>query len=264
METDVEVKARDYGWVPKEEFKGPEDKWRPAEDFVKWAEDVGRLPKSEFDSIKREFPALKNQNKALQDELGEIRKTLTEFVEFSSKAEERSYARARKDIEAKIEQAAANADPAAARAAMAELDALKPEPKKPERTEQRQETPQIDPVIQDWIAKEDWFNRDRTLNSFATDVFGELEREKPGVSRAEILAETKKRTMDKFPEKFGINPDRDRPAAVGAPSGNVKPAKRGKGYDDLPAEAKVACDKFVKQIPGYTREKYIKDYDWDN
>ena len=79
-----------------------------------------------------------------------------------------------------------------------------------------------------------------------------------------MLAETKKRTMNKFPEKFGINTRREEPASVSTPSGQVTTQRsRKKTYDDLPAEAKSACDKFVKTIPGYTRDKYVAAYDWD-
>jgi len=138
---------------------------------------------------------------------------------------------------------------------------MPPEPPKP-----KVEAPAsaVDPIIQDWISKEEWFNRDRSLNAYAVDVFGVLERDHPGMSKAEMLAETKKRTVDKFPEKFGINPMRENAAAVGEPKGgNSSPRKRGKSYDDLPPEAKHACDKFVKTIPGFTKEKYVADYDWE-
>lgn len=259
-----EQEAREYGWAPKEEFKGPESKWRPADDYLSWAKQAGRLPKGEFDELKKQFPAIRQENQQLKTQLDEIKGTLNQFVEFSNKAEERAYNKAKAEIEQRIEQAAANADPVAARAATAELQALKPEQPKPKQ-EAEKPVVQFDPVIQDWIGKEEWFTKNRSLNAFATDVFGELEREKPGMSKAEMLAETKRRTVEKFPEKFGINPLREGAAPVGTPSGQGAVRKSSKKtYDDLPAEAKHACDKFVKQIPGYTREKYVAAYDWEN
>lgn len=260
----IEAEARDYGWAEKDKFKGPEDKWKPASEYVEWAKQSGRVPRAEFDRIVKQFPNLSRENQQLKSQLDEIKGTLNQFVEFSSKAEERAYKRAQQELQAKIEQAAANADPVAARAAMAELEALKPEAPKAPKTETKTD-PQIDPVIQDWISKEDWFNRDRTLNAVATAFFGEIEQAHPGMSRAEQLAETKKRVVAKFPEKFGINPARENAASVATPSGQASGRKSGKKtYDDLPADAKQACDKFVRTIPGYTREKYIADYDWGN
>lgn len=257
-----EVEARDYGWAPKDQFKGPETKWKPATEYLDWAKQTGRLPKSEFDEIKRQFPAIRQENQSLKAELGEIKSTLNQFVEFSSKAEERAFTRAKAELEAKIETAASNADPVAAKAAMRELEALKPEAPKPKAD--TAPTVPLNPVIQDWIGKETWFTRDKVLNAFATDTHEIMLRDKPGMSDGERLAETKRLTMEKFPEKFGINPMRNGAAAVADPSGTTPPRKRGKTYDDLPAEAKKACDKFVRTIPGYKRETYVKDYEWDN
>lgn len=260
----IESEARDYGWAPKENFKGPAERWRPADEYVEWAKQSGRLPRGEFDKVVKALPVIRQENEALKTQLAEVKSALNEFVEFSTKAEERAFNRAKAELEAKVTSAAQNADPEAARAAMAELAALRPEPPKPVAKVETKPAVNVDPVIQDWIAKEDWFNKSPVLNTYATDIFGELERSQPGMSQAERLAETKRRTVEKFPEKFGINPAREAAPAVGSPRGEPQRKKSGKTYEDLPAEAKKACDKFVKTIPGYTRDKYVKDYDWND
>lgn len=247
-----ETEARRLGWVAKEEFKGDPEKWRPAEEFL--------------DRGKRILPIVLRDNEKLQRRIGQLEgrlqetlETTKQLVEYHTKGEERAYDRAKRDLEAKAETAAANADTAGVRTAMAEIDALK---KQHETPKPKIEPPvQKDPLIQDWIEKESWFLKDKILNTFAGEIYGELERSKPGVSTAELLAETKRRTVEKFPEKFGINPARENPAAVASPTGTAS-RKRGKSYDDLPEEARRACDKFVRTIPGYSREKYVKDYDW--
>lgn len=258
-----EAEARDYGWTAKEEFKGPAEKWRPADEYLQWAKQSGRLPKSEFDEFRRQFPAIRRENGELKAELGEVKQTLKEFVEFSSKAEQRAYERARKEIEAKIENAAANADQGAVRAGMAELDRLEKPHVAPEPKKTADVAPKVDPAIQDWLDKNQWYTRDKALNGYATEIYGELERSAPGMSTDERLAETRKLTIEKFPEKFGINPNRERAGSVAEPRGDTGSRKRGKTYDDLPADAKKACDKFVKQIPGFKREDYLRDYEWE-
>lgn len=259
----IEAEAKDYGWTPKDDFKGPADKWRPADEYLQWAKSSGRVPRKEFDEIRRQFPAIRKENKELKDKLGEVETALKEFVEFSGKAEQRAYERARKEIEGRIEAAAANADQNAARAAMAELDKLeKPQPKSEPKKANGQDVPKVDPAIQDWLDNNQWYTKDRTLNSYATDIFGDLERNAPGMSTEERLAETKKRTMDKFPEKFGINPDRDRASAVAEPR-TAGARRNAHSYENLPPEAKKACDKFVRTIPGYKREDYLRDYEWE-
>ena len=260
----IEAEARDYGWAPKENFKGPVEKWRPADEYIDWAKQSGRLPRGEFERVVKDLPVIKRENEALKTQLAEVKSTLNEYVEFSTKAEERAFKRAKGEIEAEITAAAQNADPEAARAAMAKLEALGTELPKPVAKVDTKASVAVDPVIQDWISKEDWFNKSPVLNTYATDVFGDLERNKPGMSKAEMLAETKRLTVEKFPEKFGINPAREAAASVGTPRGEAPKRKIGKSYDDLPSDAKKACDKFVKQIPGYTREKYVQDYDWNS
>ena len=64
--------------------------------------------------------------------------------------------------------------------------------------------------------------------------------------------------MERFPGKFGINPKRDGASTVNEPSGGALQRKKaGKTYEDLPAEAKKACDKFARnavQLGRWTRE----------
>ncbi|MDE2099601.1 MAG: hypothetical protein KGL39_20280 [Patescibacteria group bacterium] len=255
---EYETKARRLGWVPKEEFRGDPDKWRPADEFLERGERILPLVLKDNDRLHARLTEVEGA-------LKETKEAAKELLTFTSKSEERAYNRAKAEIEARIEAAASTADPNAVRQGMRELDALNADHRKVEpKPAQQTQTVQIDPVIQDWIRKEEWFSKSPALNSYATEVFGEIERNAPGMSRSDMLAETKRRTMDKFPEKFGINPNRDQPAAVASPSGAVQRKSRAKTYDDLPADAKKACDKFVRTIPGYTREKYVKDYDWDN
>jgi hypothetical protein len=48
-------------------------------------------------------------------------------------------------------------------------------------------------------------------------------------------------------------------------SGSGRQGRSGgssQSYDNLPAEAKAACDRFVKQKL-MTREQYVADFDWN-
>ena len=257
QESEAEVKARRLGWLPKGEFRGDPDRWRPAEEYLARGETIMPL-------LQRDNDRLHGRISNLEKEIKETREVAGELRDFASKAEERAYERAKREIQAKIEAAAANADPNTVRTEMANLDQLEKDHKVAPKEKTNGATPAIDPEIQGWINTESWYTKDRTLNAFATDTYGELERAKPGMSTAERLAETKRLTQEKFPEKFGLgdNPKRTAAAAVSNPNGAVKTKKTGKTYEDLPDDAKRACDRFVKMIPGFKREDYLKDYDW--
>jgi hypothetical protein len=60
-----------------------------------------------------------------------------------------------------------------------------------------------------------------------------------------------------FPHKFE-NPRRREPGAVEA---NATARKAGgKGFSDLPADAKAECDYFVKNVKDFTRDRYVKEF----
>lgn len=257
VESDAEQKARRLGWVPKEEFRGDPERWRPAEEFLDRGERI--LPLVQADNRK-----LHKRVDELETVLRETREASKELLDYTRASEQRAYDRARREIQVKIETAAANADQAAVRAEMANLDALE-KPRAEPKKEDKPATPSVDPQIQDWISQETWFNRDGVLKAYAIDQYGALERDKPGVSVGDLLAETKRRTMQKFPEKFGIDrqgSSANSAAAVASPTG-VSVRRNTKTYENLPADARAACDKFIKTIPGYKKEDYLADYDWE-
>jgi hypothetical protein len=254
--SEAEAKARRLGWVPKEEFKGNPDKHRSAEEFLERGESLLPLLKRDTDKLHRMVDRLE---KKLTDQS----KTFSEYREFSEKAEERAYKRAKAELEAKLDTAIQSADVDGARQARRELADLENDKPKPKTETKTEEKPAIDPVFQSWMDENSWFGKDPALTGFANKVFAQLEVSHPGKPHSELLAETRKRVVEKFPEDFGINPKRDDAAAVASPNGGAAPRKKGKTYDDLPADAKKACDRFVKTIPGYTREKYVASYEWD-
>lgn len=258
--SEAEAKARRLGWVSKEEFKGDPDKHRSAEEFLQRGETI--------------LPILQRDNKKLHDTVSRFEKELKETKEAAAgvedlvrKSAEREYKKNLRDLERKLDAAIETADVTQARQIRAEITELQtgePAPKREPKPVGEVDKPAVDPEIQSWIDQNDWFNKSVALRGYATEVYGDLEKQYPGKSRSELLAETKQRTVERFPEKFGVNPKRDGAAAVAAPGGVATPKKTGgRTYDDLPAEAKKACDKYVKQIPGYTKEKYVKDYEWD-
>jgi hypothetical protein len=250
--SEAEVKAQRLGWVPKDQFRGDPEKWRPAEEFLERGESL--------------MPLLQRDIKRLHRQIDQDRKTFAEFMEKAEKdrfaAEERAYKRGKAEAEAKLDAAIQNADVAGAQQAKRELAALEEaKPQAPQKIEEKK--PQVDPDIQEWMDENPWFNKDQALTAYAGKVFGQLENA-GGMSRKQMLAETKKRVMERFPEDFGINPRREQAASVAAPNGGTAPAKKNaRSYENLPPDAKKACDKFCKTIPGYTKDKYVAAYDWD-
>lgn len=254
-EQEIETRARRMGWAPKEEFRGDPARWKEAKEFL--------------DRGENELPILRDRYRALEErsdkEIGGIKKqldetlgVLKEFRDFSRTAEERAYKKAKDDLEARMEYAVGQADTDAFKAAKRDLDQLEAPKAAPKPEEARTTAPAVPVEITQFIADNPWFNNDPELRAYAGAVHDRIMRERPGVPLAEQLQEAKREVVARFPDKFS-NPRREQAAAVTAPGGS-SPRKKGKGYDDLPGDAKKICDRFVKTIPGYKREEYVKVY----
>ena len=84
-----EEKAREHGWVPKEEFKGPEGAWRSAKEFNERGDMIGNLIREQKD------------NSNLRAEINELKegiKLLTEHNRKMSEIEREKAITALKDI----------------------------------------------------------------------------------------------------------------------------------------------------------------------
>jgi hypothetical protein len=252
---ETEEKARRVGWVPKEEFRGDPDRHVTAAEFLARSESLMPL-------LRRDNDKLHKRVQEMEGILRETRDAQKEFLEHAGRAEQRAYEKAKAEWQARAEAAAANADQAGVRHAITQMDALE-RPIKPQPVETK---PAGDPVIQDWISRERWFQKSEALKGYAMETFGDIERDHPGMSMEEMLAETKRRTMDRFPEKFGINPRRDAPAAVGSPTGRSAPAVKANArvFSNLPDDVKAQFPRAKKSMPTLTEEEFASYYQWDD
>lgn len=240
----VEDKASAMGWTPKERFKGDLDRWVDAETFVKRGEEL--MPILQANNRRME-KALETERK----ERGKLEKTLADFSKHHSETAAREYARAQKDIEARLDAAAAIGDVAGVRDATQEIVDLAKEAK----TAPAGEAPAKLPELDTWRAANPWYGTDDALTA-AVDAIGQKAFDE-GYRGAAQVKEVASRVKEKFPHLY-TNPNRERAPSV--EGGGQSARKTGKSYSDLPPDAKAACDDFVKRIPGFTRDQYTKDF----
>lgn len=250
---ETEQRARRLGWVAQDEFKGDPERWRPATEFLEKGETL--LPVARADNRR-----LHDQLDRTSREMGEMRTVMNELRDFANSANERAHKQARAEIEAEMRNAVASADQGAFEVAKARLDNLAPPPKP--ATPAAPAQPELDPVAKEWIDRNDWFRDDFELNAYATAHHNKLSATRKDLSLRDNLAAVEREVKARFPDKFN-NGRRDAPSAVSSPGGAPQAARKpGKVYDNLPADARAACDRFMRQIPGYSREEYCKSYDW--
>jgi ElaB/YqjD/DUF883 family membrane-anchored ribosome-binding protein len=301
VEDPFESRARRMGWVGKEEFRGDGGaQWVDAETFVRRAEQSAdiliernkaldrRLEQSEktFGIYKQNS---EKQLKEMSDQLKELQDTLVDFRDFATSANKRAYQKARTDLQAEMRKAVAEADVErfdAIKNRVDELDQEAAEYVETRQTRQRQQTeeqpkpngaaqaevttqeaPPPPPEVQAWVSRNQWFiNPDFSyMNQYAQRMHMHLMRTEPALTLQANLEKVTELTRKKFPEEFGINPRREEAAvtASGVTTTTRATARKKLGYDDLPAEAKLACDKYVKTIPNYTKEEYVRVYFMD-
>lgn len=250
---DYDAEARAAGWKPKEDFNGPEDKWVDAETFVKRGEEWAPY-------VRANTKKLEEALKATREELKATKKTMAEFREYSTKAEQRAYDRALKELQDRQDRAVEEGDAAAVRAVTQEIADLAVEVRDASSKAQPASnmTPDYEEAVEAFKEANPWFETDEDMASWAIAMDQKLAAQ--GMEDKARLKEIGKRAKSVFPHKFE-NPARRQPSAV---EGSTPPRRSsGRTYADLPADAKRTCDSFVKRIPGYTREDYLKNYQWD-
>lgn len=250
---ETEARAKLQGWVPEDEFRGDPEKWKPADEFLKFGEDFQ--------------PILKERLKDLESKLTDITskfdaqtKAIEKFADYHEKTEERAYKKAIRDLKALQLEAVELGDKDKFTEIEGEIEGLENAQKKPPEGK-KEETPGLQEFTE-FVKDNDWYENDFEMASFADFASKKVRKGNPTLIGRAFFEKVKDMVKEKFPEKFG-NKKREDPAAVDGGGGGGGPSGKKKTYADLPAEAKKACDDFIKEIPGFTKEQYLKDYQWD-
>lgn len=263
---ELEQEAREVGWRPQEEFKGDPDKWLPAKDYLQKAETMLPILRGNLKTLKKE---LKDRDQKHIAELAAIKGTLGEVREFYSKAEERAYERAVKDVRAQMKQAVAEGDTEAYNAAEAQLDELtKPGATKAPDSKGNNakpvpgwENPQE--TLAAWRTENEWYLKDPWLGKEADQLANYLAMNKIYPTMNDMLQEVTKLMKERYPEQFGgrrKEPDSVVGAGESYAGGGKKKGKHTPA--DLPAEDRATFERWKKTIPGYTWEEFAEAYDW--
>lgn len=238
--SDFEGEARKHGWRPREEFKGDPGKWTDAETFVKRADEV--------------MPFLEKQNKALKREIDDLKRTMKQASDHFSKTEQRAYERALVELQAQHDNAVEMGDKDAANKVIRDMRKLEAERAPVE------EAPVFDEAtakrgLAEWVDENDWYvldDKKRTYADMQADLMGPAGQWEGG--QKAWLAELSRRVERKFTDP--------KPSAANPGGSRAAPRGGGKTYNDLPADAKRACDKWVKAGIIKSREDYVKSYDF--
>jgi hypothetical protein len=279
--------AREMGWKPESEWTGnpPKGGFVSASEYLRRGEKILPIVNARARKAEEEVQKLRRE---LEEERNDRRETIKRLDRMSTVALENQRAQLEARYAALKEAAVEIGDKAAYRQAESDEkkalkdidDRLKDEEDDPKREPEKKALPkQVQEVVDAWLEDNEWFNKEPELNAVANAIHIKLIREKPGLSLAENLAEVTKRVKKRFPEMFGEAEDEEEeemPRRGSRVEGGTR-INNGAGgrslYAKLPAEAKAAADRFIKDDglfleKGETveknlsqaRERYAKQY----
>lgn len=282
---EVEQRARDMGWAPKENWRGNPNSWIDAPEFVQRGEQVLPILQANLRKGEAKLSAVETQMQRQAAELQEARETIRVLTDLSTEqsraaAKERrrellrqqADARREGNAELEIELGEQIADMTSQINAAEVNDDGTPKPRKgakvTPKTKQQQQTgdgnnnPTADPQYQQWAAENPWFGTDRRKTALATAIGEELRADPANaglVGRAFFDRVTAEVNKVFAPARTTTSKVEGGTASAGSNGGGG--GGNGKTFADLPADAKAACARQAKMLVGEGKA-FKTEADW--
>lgn len=277
QETAVEKQARQLGWHPQSEYRGPPGQWKDAASFMAHGRDI--LPVLR-DNLKRALDnGIKQSDEidGLKRSMAEQAKVLGELREMARTASERGYNQKVSELEAERRQAVAAGDTEAYDQVSQQIRVTEQEREKavpPKETTPSAPPPnQVPQPVLDFVSANPWYNNDAQLNRAMQGEHVRLRAEYPDQSLEDNLAEAKATVMKRFPDKFpkpngARQPVQQQRAPVAQPSGGrngQQPRQQTTGLASIEdaGERAIAKQQFARmqrQFADYSEEEYMAAY----
>lgn len=262
----IEEKAKRQGWIPEDDYAG-DGEALSAEAFLKKGEEILAIKNERFEK----------QGEQLATAIAKIDSMEISFKEHGKYVEKQTELTAGRhkaeidELKEKQRVIAASAEPD-----MGEFDRIGKKIETAEAAivpEKKEEPPGDSPDFPAFQTANPWYNTDFDMTEYA-NRYGAFIFKKHGAATTAFYNEITTKIKEQFPAKFSTGDTNKNVADVEGATGAIQIKKTGKkGYNDLPPEAKVACDKLIKDSKEWAksglREKpltqadYLKDYEWE-
>lgn len=245
---DIEARAREMGWRPQEEWNGPAENWKNAEDFVRIGENYMPVLKERLGKMEATISDLRAEN-------AKVSGSLNKLAEWHRGTWQRQYARALQDIKAQKLQAVEEHDPVRYKELEEEEEALVSEAGNQDPNKIYDDG--TVPEFHEFQQKNPWYGKDPEMSMYADGLQAVLVQHEGVSDDKTFFQEVERRVRLRFPEKFR-NTNQALPPAVEAGGADDGSGSGKKGWGDLPPEAKAAyTDNFTDIME---RDQYAKEY----
>jgi hypothetical protein len=239
--SEIEALAAEMGWAPEDQWRGDPSDWVDAKVFIQQGH--GRLKTS-----------LRNQDR----DIAEMKDTMKRMLAVQEGVQKRAYEQALTDLKRQQREAATEGDIEAYDKAAQGIDDLAAQQSENGAAKANGgDAAKLDPDFNIFHQDNPWYGEDVKMTAYAEQIAPVVARHAQGPAFYRRIAEEVRK---EFPAHFK-NPARSGAARVeGGGSTAARRGKAKKGYSDLPAEAKAACDKFVAQGLFAKPEDYVREY----
>jgi hypothetical protein len=271
----VEAEARRQGWRPQDEYTGPAKQWVDAETFVERGKEIRQFTKKENDELRRKLADATTR-------LEEQGKTIEEIREYHAGMEKRAIDAAVSRLKAERKQALAEGDMVLADTLDEEIDELKtaksavPGKAAAEAAADKGDDDaagtqggaivpkgEVPKAVTDWLeANRAWYNDDAENEDLVAYTNGLAARlaGRRDMTPEERVEELDVRLRKTFPDRFGTRKKAALTSGAGEGGGAQGSRKSSKSVAALPAEARAAGERYVKQKLYKNMEEYAAEY----
>lgn len=252
VDSNVEIEARNMGWVPKEDFRGDVSKWKDADTFVKDGKHIMPILRKNNETLLQGQQALRQQVELLSRQLEAAKGDFETLQQFHNEEVARRSVEVKRDLLAKLRAAKSDGDVDSEVELTDQLSQLNAATKAVkdsiEGAEEAEDTPDArmqaavnDPIFVAWRQANPWLDQDQALTHKAMAAAYEIKREQPNLVGGAFFAELDRRLAG--------GSGRPKPGKVEeSRGGSSVNNSSGRSYADLPADVKVVCDKFARQF----------------
>lgn len=262
---DTEVRAREIGWRPQEEFKGDPEKWVDADTFLKRGEEVLPLVKAENRRLHERTDSLTREIQSLKAVVNEQRAAMDDIAKFNAAQLKDRLAQQRKEIMADLRKAREEEDDGRIEELEEQLEEnrestreLKTASEKAPEKKPASSDPthvEIPPEQIAWQERNKWFGGSSAADKAKTAAAIQFGREvaAQGIKGQAFYNAVDAKMAEAFPQARRSDPTEDgRPSGGGGSS-----SSQDKGFKALPAEAQAKAREQVSRFVG--PNKMFKD-----
>lgn len=243
---EIEQEARQLGWIPLEEFKGDESRWVDAATFVERGHTVMPILKKNNEKLEGTVRQQAEEIRRLTEAVTASRESIGALQQIHQEATAAAVERAKKDLLSELKQAKTDGDidrEVELTDQLATLKAVKTPVVAPPPSGA------VDPDFVVWanLPENSWFGKDNRKTLRAMSIANQLRADE---QYDNLVGKSFYDEVSKRLDEVTRPPRTDKVSGGGTGGSDSGPVK---GYNDLPADAKAACDRQSRLVVGEGR-----------